>query len=127
MTIGQAIKKALEGGYNASRVSDHQTTAKVIREGLIESVKYQIILDSMFWKCLGKSLKWEDNKIRMCVGCGVALRLNEHPTMDGKHGGRNGCGSDIYEYEGQWLIEWHRLIDYLAEGKTIENFFKDLI
>jgi len=83
-------------------------------------------LDRERWIEAGKAMGWEGGKIRMCVGCGVALRWNENPTMDGKHGGKNGCGSDIEEYEGQWLIEWHRFIDKLAEGGTVEEFFKEL-
>ena len=83
-------------------------------------------LDRERWIEAGKAMGWEGGKIRMCVGCGVALRWNENPTMDGKHGGKNGCGSDIEEYEGQWLIEWHRFIDHLAEGGTAEEFFKEI-
>lgn len=92
----------------------------------------EIFLDPLFWQALGKARGWVGEKIRMCVGCGVALKWNEQPDMEGRHnlqrnGKQVGCGSDIIEYEGQWLIEWHRFIDHLAEGKDTESFFATLI
>lgn len=118
MKINKALKKAIKAGYNYDARRDYMAGSR--------AVEALICLDIEFWKALGKSLGWNGDKIKMCCGCGVALKWNEKPTMDGKHGGKNGCGSDIYKYEGQWLIEMHRLIDYLAEGKTIETFFEYL-
>ncbi len=91
-------------------------------------VKNPDLLDPEFWKAVCEGLGFTGEKIRMCTGCGVSLRNNENPTMDGKHGGKNGCGSDIYQYEGQWLVEMHRFVDNLAEGKfTTEQFFEGLL
>ena len=91
-------------------------------------VIHEVLLDPLFWQAWTKGMGWDTGaKIRMCVGCGAALRNNEQPTMDGKHGGKNGCGSDIYTYEGQWIIEWHCFIDHLAEGKDIDSFFTNLL
>jgi len=117
MTIEQAIKKATDEGFRLKKALEFNTYQDHLGDFLI---------DPKFFQCLGKAMGWEGGKIRMCVGCGVALRWNEQPTMDGKHGGKNGCGSDIEEYEGQWIIGWHMMIDHLAEGKTIEEFFKNL-
>jgi len=120
MTIPDAIEKAIEGGY---------TPAKLMGEIYNEHNQPTVdsyFLDPDFWKCLGKAMGWEGGKIRMCVGCGVALRWNENPTVYGKHGGNKGCGSDILEYEGQWLIEWHRFIDAIAEGRPASEFFEEL-
>jgi hypothetical protein len=108
MSLKRAYKKAVKAGYSREYFDN-------------------IFIDRDFWIKLGEALGWEGEKIRMCVGCGVALKWNEKTTLDGKHGGKNGCGSDIYEYEGQWLIEWHRFVDHLAEGKTVHSFFKNLI
>lgn len=109
------IKKAIEGGYN------HQS---------LKSFSHMLsVLNPLFWQALGKACGWKGDKIRMCNGCGVALRVNENPDMNGQHGGKNGCGSDIIEYEGQWLIEWHRFIDNIAEkgwDKAVE-WLNDLI
>ena len=118
MTVNKAIEKAIKGGYDFENKRDRMaggTAAKAL-----------VLIDPEFWQGLGKTQKWEGGKIRMCGGCGVALKWNEQPTTDGKHGGKEGCGSDIDEYEGQWLIEWHMFIDHLAEGKSVGSFFKTL-
>lgn len=133
MTTQEAIKLAVDNGWNY--LTAYTTIERT--HGDIENMRFidekgvlnlhKALLDREFWKALCNGLGWKSNeKIRMCVGCGVALRNNEYPTMDGKHGGKKGCGSDIYEYEGHWLIEMHRLIDHLAEGKDIESFFSQL-
>ncbi|HEC64681.1 MAG TPA: hypothetical protein ENI23_05275 [bacterium] len=135
MTIQQTIKKAIEGGYRLGSslgLNTRKETIKLfdVNKNTARDIREYwniALLDPSFWKALGKALGWTGEKIRMCFGCGITLRWNEEPTMDGKHGGKNGCGSDIEEYEGQWLIEMHRLIDHLAEGKSIESFFKELI
>jgi hypothetical protein len=119
MKFEKVLKKAIKSGYDFEAKCDYMAGGSAARA--------LILIDPEFWQAVGKSFKWTDNKIRMCVGCGVALRWNENPTIDGKHSGKNGCGSDIVEYEGQWLIEMHRLLDYLAEGRTVEEFFKNLI
>ena len=137
MKISEAIEKAIEGGwYGAGGEYPHtkeqqEHLLKLINQKevggvMADSILRDGLLDPLFWQCLGRSLWWRGEKIRMCVGCGVALRWNEKETMDGKHGGKNGCGSDIYEYEGQWLIEMHKLVDHLAEGKNIEDYFATL-
>lgn len=97
-------------------------------DGRLFSKNGSEFLDREFWMAITIGLGWDTGaKIRMCTGCGVALRNSEKPTMDGKHGGKKGCGSDIYEYEGQWLIEWHRFIDALAEGGSIEDYAGKLL
>lgn len=130
----KAIKRAIEGGLkegtNWKFIKANQYWAVWLNgngnEVTIATEKY--LLDPLFWKALGTAEGFNPTaKILMCTGCGVALRWNEEPTIDGKHGGKNGCGSDIYEYQGQWLIEWHRFIDQLAEGKDIESFFNGIL
>ncbi len=78
-------------------------------------------VDPAFWQALGRAWGWQSEKLRMCGGCGLHLRSNEQETMDGKH---KKCGSDIDEYEGQWLMEWHCFIDHLADGKSPERAFE---
>lgn len=121
----KAIKKAIDGGWRPRGVAIHEWSSF---ESMVSLIPWQeIVSDPNFWKCLGKAEGWKGDKIRMCCGCGIALRMNEQPTMDGKHGGKKGCGSDIMEYEGQWLIEWHRFIDHIADGGDIDTFFNNLI
>lgn len=126
MTIEQTIQKAIEGGYRGGLIGESKDGFWGAKEFIaINSNINDLFLDPLFWQSLGKALGFDPTeKIRMCVGCGIALRWNEQPTMDGKHGGKNGCGSDIEEYEGQWLIEWHRFIDHLVGGGTPESFFE---
>ena len=63
----------------------------------------KVLLDKNFWVALGKSLEW---------GQGVFFYNN---FIDGK------------ENNDGWRIYWHRFIDTLAEGKTPEEFFKELL
>ena len=117
MKVIEALKKAEVGGWQQNNTE-----------------RYTFLLDIDFWKSLGESLGWTGEKIHLCTGCGVALRGNEVKIAEkagythARNGqGLKGCGSDIYEYDGQWLVEMHKLIDHLAEGKTIAQFFKHLI
>lgn len=129
MTIKQFIECAIEGGWKYKRkhqeiylCEDQPKEGEGDTRIGLRSNTYAIMLDPNAWRAVGKVKGWKGDLIRMCNGCGVALRVNEEPTMDGKHGGKNGCGSDIIEYDGQWLIEMHRMIDALCDGKTIEEF-----
>ncbi|MDP2629969.1 MAG: hypothetical protein Q8P56_01025 [Candidatus Uhrbacteria bacterium] len=123
MTIQEAITKAIEGGWNKEKHWRPIDTP--------DSNRARMFLDPYFWQSLGKALGWSGEKIRMCIGCGVSCK-NSEVTAYGKHKGWwngqkwTGCDSDIYEYDGQWLIEMHRLIDHLAEEKSIESFFEQL-
>jgi hypothetical protein len=117
MTTTEFIEKALAGGWVCKNEWGSNPYDMPFE---------RILLDKFAWQAVGKVEGWEGEQIRMCVGCGVALKGNEKPTMDGKHGGKHGCGSDIYEYGGQWLIEMHKMVDYLAESKTTEEFLATL-
>lgn len=131
--IEEAIKEAVKGGWSDGthivQVEPKWGIRLLAKSGYAQwEFKFSDIwIDPLFWQSLGRAQGWEMNKIHMCVGCGVALRWNENPTMDGKHGGTNGCGSDILEYDGQGMIEHHRFIDHLWERKDAESFFRDLL
>lgn len=88
------IQKAIEGGY-------------IPKVGLepVEGfrVAYEVILlDPLFWQCLGKSLGWSEE-------------LNY---------GYKGNDYGLYQ---EWQNAWHSFIDHIAEGKDIEEFFNNLI
>ncbi len=58
----------------------------------------EILLDPDFWKCLGKGLGWGE--------------------------------SELWENDKNiphWKLQWLQLIDSLANGESIEEFFKKLI
>lgn len=66
---------------------------------LPEYAKSQIWLDTFFWQSLGKAMEWENNVY--VEGKGIR---------------------DVKE----WKQQWHRFIDALSEGKSAEDFFKEL-
>lgn len=94
----KAIQKAIEGGYvTGFRYDKLADMDGIMRAGEI------LFLDPLFWQALGKSLGW--NK-----------RVTEYYSFtDGK------INNDV------WRIEWHRFIDHLAEGKSINDFFNSLL
>lgn len=80
--------------------SEHQGVK--LQKGLNVS---EIILDPLFWQALGKALGWgSSNK---CATCGDGIV---------SHG-----------FMWDWQMEWHRFIDWIADGKDVDLFFKDLI
>jgi len=98
MTITETIKKAVEGGYDSEETFMNDIWNKDANS---------FFLDPLFWQSLGKSLGWDKKAkkgyIRFC---------------------------DIKDESGNtqfyWNYIWHRFIDHLAEGKSIESFFKEL-
>jgi hypothetical protein len=115
--IEKCHQRAISAGYVTGYMYDRMAAVDPLNAMEV------LWLDPEWWKALCKAGGWSGEKIRSCVGCGVSLKWNESPTADGKHGGKNGCGSDVIEYDGQWLIEMHRFVDHLAEGKDAESFF----
>ncbi len=96
MTIEQAIKKAIEGGYKRipSDFSLGFENGYLINYGDCGQVWLEaILLDPQFWQCLGKAMGWQ--MVR---------------EWEGRY----------------WKKYWHRFIDHLAENKSIDSFFKEL-
>ena len=98
MTINQVFKKAKEGG-------DKMQWDK----GLESAYPYRALLDDNFWIALGKAMGWN---------------MQEHQYDDAKVKKIQGC-TRIYLMSG-WLYQWHKFIDHLAAGKTIESYFENL-
>lgn len=59
------------------------------------------LLTPEFWKCLGKAEGWVNSSTRNQI--------------------------DQLEIVNRWEVEWHKLIDHLAEGKDINSFFDNLL
>jgi hypothetical protein len=76
----------------------------------------EIFLDPSFWQSLGKAMGWATEK-----------ELKEYRSHRvGAHSDDWGGESDAPCYcdkPKDWLAHLHRFIDYLAEGKTPEEFF----
>lgn len=78
-----------------------------------------ILLDPLFWQCLGKSLGWNEVEIYM------SDYENDHPFMGGTIDYPYGEGAGMtYKVEG-WKYYWLQFINHLAEGKDAEEFFNN--
>lgn len=109
MTIEEAIKKAIEGGY-------------VIFRELEDGVKHSLhrndmFLDPLFWSSLGKAMGWEGR----CPECLNKIQKNRK-TCSTKYCQKG----DDSDYQSVWLYHWHKFIDSLAEGKIVDEYFKNL-
>lgn len=140
--LEQAIRDAIEGGYGDYHTVKHfngQWVAFELKEmcwgisdegfnvQMHQTKEYkpaEILLDPAFWKALGKSRGWgkcpncdrahkDGYKCGGCNETGIVDKLQEH-TWDG------------VSYKGGAFYYWHRLIDALAAGKSIEDFFSSL-
>ena len=110
MTIQEAVQLAVDGGYNTKR------TVCAVRYGwaIPEKVsRYnanqylcEILLDPLFWQALGKGMGWDTEGYYF------------QQIQEGRYMMR---GSNEHTYH------WHRLIDHLASGKSIEDFFANLL
>lgn len=111
------LEKAVEGGWRPTFFSlPHLHPNRGSEE---------IVLDPAFWVALCKSQGFSQEEINMCVGCGRAARHNEDISF---HKCPK-CGDSLYRYDGQWLIEMHRLIDAIAENKVAQMWagWKELL
>lgn len=108
MDIQTAIKKAIEGGYYKELLGSKSVAWDIYAEGI------------RTWNVLDPETKsWDiphinfdkiflDPKFWQCLGKAMGWQLER-------------------EWEGtHWKKYWHRFIDHLAEGKTIEKYFEDL-
>lgn len=116
MTLQHAIESAIKGGWNGySGIGNkpYPDTKKqrdqliklisgkhgdIFMNGIIEGG----VIDPSFWKCLGKSEGWE-------------MAEDGYRESDG-----------LILYTEGWKKEWHRLVNHLIQGGTIESFFETL-
>lgn len=101
----KAIKRAIiSGGYKPKGITLEVVDGEIFTFGKKLSDN-ECLLDPEFWKCLGKAegWKWKED----ISGTGDSIYLEQ-------------TGTD-------WKLEWHKLIDHLAEGKDINSFFDNLL
>lgn len=115
-SIEIAVSKAIEGGWKNSKDKTNSTLTDGKGDVYFSLSPF---LDPSFWQSLGKAMGWKGDDIRLCVGCGRALKHNERNCKCG-----DGC---FYYFNGQWAVEWHRFIDHLIEGKDANSFFANLL
>ena len=109
MSIQEAIEKAIEGGWyiqgcvpkKVGFIEEYESNFICEnKNGMSVNVMHptaSIFLDPSFWRSLGKEMGWEKENVI----------------------------TNSVEYL-EWKGHWHRFIDYLAEGKSIEDYFKEL-
>lgn len=100
--IEKAIKLSVDGGYKDVAIKDGHI---VYYNACCND---DIFLDPEFWKCLGKSLGWKDDKPSQTF-------TTEFGEISSK-----------VLYRG-YLSYWHHFIDHLAEGKDPDSFFAELL
>jgi hypothetical protein len=105
MTIQEAMKKAVEGGYHLHGADGMDTddagahreysarTRKDNASTCVDTVE-EPLLDPHFWRALGLALGWHAGVATKCL-----------------------------VYEQWWRQPWHRFIDHLADGHPPETFF----
>ena len=110
----KVIKLAIEGGYKAKglRPLDFAFITTGKPDAKLNQLLSVILLDPLFWQCLGKALG-NDESIKI-----------ELPVIQKTEEGRFGYVMEKVPY---WRIMWHRFIDHLAEGKDVNEFFKEIL
>ena len=127
MDIKTEIENAIEGGYTDVFRDGCKECDGVGRDDNIDFVcstcngtgDGELLLDEMagqwerftsdplFWQSLGKALGWDYSEKKDRV----------YYWME---------DIDECQYNDRWRNEWHRFVDTLAEGKSTEDFFKEL-
>lgn len=103
----RAIKKAVEEGYGKDWFSLEQYDV---------SDNSTILLDPLFWQSLGKAEGWGQSGETYCTLC----RKYGNELKNCK------CLGQVYDYKN-WRFEMHRFIDHIIEGKSIDDFFNQLL
>lgn len=111
----KAIKKALEGGYSLSGYSKSNPKTYIA-----DQKQYELFLDPLFWKCLGKQQGWKEN-VWICHIDGVIDGHNV--TNDEKC---DFCKTPV-SCGKEWVFKMHNFIDHIVEGKSIDSFFEELL
>ena len=111
MTITQFIERAIEGGWGSGLVPEHLRNATTIQLFMSDqpAQKSVMLLDAYAWKAVGKVEGW--CKYAVCA-------------LDGE----STCNRERHfaAYPGEYIYKMHRMIDALAEGKTIEQYLETL-
>lgn len=97
----KAIKKAIEGGFDAKNYPLN------LDEKYMHDLNCIILLDPLFWQALGEVEGWN------------------HQSSYCKHGNHKSCRSRVSCH--CFCHKWHSFIDHLAEGKDANSFFEQLL
>lgn len=108
-----AIKRAIEGGY----IPKYKNSIANVRGGYDFD---KMLLDPAFWQALGKA-----------EGCEVqAWCCPIHEIISEKFVTYEECcdlcGNNV-AVKKIYMFYWHRFIDHIAEGKSVDDFFNQLL
>jgi hypothetical protein len=118
MTIQDAIKHAVTGGYHLDSADgvaiafigandEYSAWTRTDTESSFMISVQETLLDPRFWHALGRTLGWE-------AGCDLTITC-----AHGAEECRRGHGT-------YWMYQWHCFIQALAEGHTPAAFFAQL-
>lgn len=96
----EAIKRAIEGGYGKVPNPNLALTGD---DRVAWYASNGVLLDPLFWQALGKAEGWSDKKV-----CAV-------------------CNGEKTHWIQEWHYRWSRFIDHIAEGKSPDQFFEELL
>lgn len=98
MKIQEAIRIATHAGYTGEKL---YTCA--------------VLLNPLFWEHLGKALGWKKE---------ILIYYSGYAKDD--EGNTDGRLEEAYRIP-EWHFYWHCFIDHLAEGKSMESFFEQIL
>lgn len=105
MTIQEAIKKAIEGGWSEQQKALYRL---MVVTGDLNLALDCVFTDPSFWRSLGKALEWGSHWITVTYSAGLTDDVL--------------CRTFI----GHARYWQHRFIDHLADGGTPETYFETL-
>lgn len=113
MTIKKAIEKAIKGGYRGKILDYFLNHNNEVIDTTNCDVLGTLLIDPLFWRCLGTAMGWK----KWECDCGEQYEMQGIIIcpLCNEQGARE-----------SWRQRWHRLIDHLAEGKSVESFFANL-
>ena len=119
MNLHEAIKIAIDNGWTTFKghkvdsvrlIPGDKRLAEVIEEygeraSSSTTFSYdEFFLDPLFWQSLGKGLGWDES---------VEIERPDFPLTPALKA-------------TQWKVHWHQFIDAVADGRTPEEFFREL-
>lgn len=121
MTVEEIIKKSIEGGWEKAMIDGNELSHVSVKYEQIEFREYEgslypilrmdvksVMFDPSFWQSLGKAMGWVTTEYMQEVG------EIKYPRKS------------VKVKRQDWLKKWHKFIDHLADGGTIESYFEQL-
>lgn len=102
------IEKSIEGGWKPPTVEDSDEIPAAVR--FYSNYPYRVLLDPLAWQAVGKVEGWEGT---------AEYEIREHANHESNLSIDAGWDWHIYQM--------HRMIDAIAERKTIEEFLSSLL